>query len=39
MNQRSVGDLVSQSLLVQHSIPYPTESLVGYLLRLSEKNA
>ncbi len=29
---------MSQPLLVRHPAPYPTESLVGYALRLSEKN-
>ena len=29
---------MSNSLLVRHPAPYPTESLVGYVLRLSDKN-
>ena len=29
---------MSKSLFVRHPAPYPTESLVGYALRLSEKN-
>ena len=29
---------MSTSLLVRHPAPYPTESIVGYLLRLTEEN-
>jgi hypothetical protein len=29
---------VSMPLLVRHPAPYPTESILGYVLRLSEKN-
>ena len=32
------GRTVSAELLVRHPAPFPTESLFGYILRLSEEN-
>ena len=32
------GDAVTTPLLVRHPAPFPTESLLGYILRLSEEN-
>jgi hypothetical protein len=29
---------VNMPLLVRHPVPYPTESLLGYVLRVSEGN-
>src|ERR1700691_1044996 len=29
---------MSQTLLVRHPVPHPTESLLGYLVRLTESN-
>src|SRR5271157_2534900 len=33
-----VGGAMTAPLLVRHSAPFPTESLFGYILRLSEEN-